>query len=70
MSAEVPREELSAETLATALDRLLGSSIIAQRCRQFAGMVRSAEGLNRTCELIEGIASADLPEREGSASTA
>ena len=70
VSAELPREELSAETLAAALDRLLGSSIIAERCKQHAGMVRSAEGLDRTCDLIEGLEAADLSDRERAVSSA
>jgi UDP:flavonoid glycosyltransferase YjiC (YdhE family) len=59
LAAELAQEELSAETLAAALDRLLGSSIIADRCRRYATMVDSAEGLERTCELLEGLVGKD-----------
>lgn len=70
LSSELPREELSAEKLAAALDRLLGSSIIADRCKRHADMVRSAEGLERTCDLIEALEAEDLPGRESASSSA
>jgi len=63
LAAELTQEDLSAENLAAALDRLLGSSIIAEKCRSYAGMVRSKEGLERTCDLLEGLVGADSPNR-------
>jgi len=70
VAAELPREELSAGTLSAALDRLLESSIIAERCRTYAGMVRSKEGLDRTCDLLDALEATDLSDRERPVSTA
>jgi rhamnosyltransferase subunit B len=69
VATELPIEELNAETLAGALDRLLGSSIIAERCRTLAGMARSSRGLDHTCELLEALEAADIPDRAASVST-
>jgi rhamnosyltransferase subunit B len=70
LAAELPTEKLSGESMAAALDRLLGSPIIAQRCKQHAGMVRIEEGLDRTCNLIGNLEGADVTEQERAVSSA
>ena len=54
VASEVAREEFTGDNVAAALERLLGSSIVAERCKRYSKMIDSDAVLDRTCELIEG----------------